>query len=298
MRLQQILGVVLLVSGFSHLQAIPEKWPEHYHVGTIGSDLTIMCPLKAEKVKWMSPKRKAVSHQKTLHLTDLDYKKAGKYLCLVDDHNQSQRSSVYVLIQEPSHQPFKFEANSYSSPVLHCSIDEKFYFPVLVRAKAYRWKDSENSTWVQTLHKNAVKSTITFTIPISSAFCPHEEHANPFLVSVEMMTEEMEYRKLDKPISMADVVVPGAPENIIARGDWIHWTYPSSWPLPHSFYPLLFQVKASRRDTKKVTAILEATSYSKRDICTFQVRCRELYSLSSHWSPWSPTRNFCMGPTN
>lgn len=64
----------------------------------------------------------------------------------------------------------------------------------------------ENSAWVQTPHKrDPVYLTINFTIPISSAFCPHEEHANPFYVSVEVMTEEKEYLTGDRPISMADV---------------------------------------------------------------------------------------------
>ncbi|XP_072263104.1 interleukin-12 subunit beta-like [Pyxicephalus adspersus] len=177
--------------------------------------------------------------------------------------------------------------DSYSSRELRCSTNHQFIGPVLVRAKAYRRNALESSPWKQTLHR---EGRLNFMVPISSVFCPYGEHTNPFHVLVEVMTQK-EYWRVEVPLSMTDAVVPGAPENLNVKGDQITWSYPTSWPRPSSFFPLLFQINIRKRNNMKNNQTLEETTYSKKNIREFQVRCRDLYSSSSPWSSWSQTLN-------
>ncbi|XP_018430765.1 PREDICTED: interleukin-12 subunit beta-like, partial [Nanorana parkeri] len=316
MFLQQIFGLALFLGGFPRLQALPESWPEHYLFGTRGSDVTITCPLEGDNVRW----DRTTPLPPTFNLRD-----AGGYTCT---DVQNSKATVHVLVQGRSsltvkcaadsycshelrcsidHQfvrevlirakAYKFSdssltvkcaADSYCSHELRCSIDHQFVREVLIRAKAYKWNNTENSSpWKQSSQRDGPAH---FTVPIASVFCPFEEYTNFFRVRAEVMTEK-EYWMVDMPISMTEVVVPSAPENLEVKGDHITWGYPSSWARPSSFFPLLFQVEFRKRNNVKESKMLKEMTYRKENIREFRVRCRDLYSPSSPWSAWSRTFN-------
>ncbi|XP_068122076.1 interleukin-12 subunit beta-like isoform X2 [Hyperolius riggenbachi] len=178
------------------------------------------------------------------------------------------------------------QTDSYTNSHLNCSIHEDFLCPCVVTANAYR-----NGTLSPSITKHFTSEEVHdmhFPVSIAQVFCAYGEHMEGIHLSVKVMTEK-EYWHINTTIIMADIVVPGPPENGKVTCNQISWRFPSNWSESSTFFPLLFLLDLKMRDDRRVRRLLEGqTNYQIKDVEEFRVQCRDLFSDTSPWSAWSP----------
>ncbi|XP_075117642.1 interleukin-12 subunit beta-like [Leptodactylus fuscus] len=284
-----LLSFGVLVLGFHHLQSIPDSWSQHYVFVKFGKEHTLECPLQGEGISWICPHNarsicsKASTRQKTLHLPNLSHKKSGLYTCTNALH---QSYSTYLLIDEGQDLlNISCTSDSYTSSVLHCSMDKPFTGPSLLRVRSYSSNMTQEGKEMKIPQDENQNFLFDIQLPNS---CPSEELMDPIQMSVEVMSSH-EYTSRDLTFYRRDIVVPKTPENVTFTKEKIMWSNPSWTPYP-SFFPLLFELTVRYRNNTIVTKRTEEQNYSAKDVQTIRVRCRDLYNPSS-WSPWSPRLN-------
>ncbi|CAH2299064.1 interleukin-12 subunit beta-like [Pelobates cultripes] len=131
----QAFFFLLIQEEWSFLHTVPVSWPKNYVVVEENDSYTLRCDPHTQNVKWLTPSDDCVnSSQNALELTDLENPCAGNYTCLTMDNILLK--SVYLLIKENEDLKISCSMDSYSSPVLSCSVRVPFCSDCLVRAKA------------------------------------------------------------------------------------------------------------------------------------------------------------------
>ncbi|XP_075705199.1 interleukin-12 subunit beta-like [Rhinoderma darwinii] len=287
-----LLSLAVLVLGFHNLLSLPDSWPQRYHPAGLRGEHIVKCELEAKKIFWNFPRASNIcvrgsTQRKSLHLHLLSHRCTGLYTCINADNN-SQNYSEYLLIKE-GHNSLSLSCtmDSYTCPVLHCSLTEDVFRPGLVRVKSYSSRIDQE--WKEMKIPQDGNLPFMFNIPLPD-FCPFEEPVALIHVSVEVMSRS-EYLSENKSFYIRDIVVPRAPENVTVTTEQIIWSNPS-WTRHLSFFPLLFQIRVEYRNSTIVIKTTEEQNYNVRDVRTFSVRCRDLYYPSA-WSSWTPTLKIC-----
>ncbi|XP_040276549.1 uncharacterized protein LOC120991865 [Bufo bufo] len=278
-----LLALGVLVLGFHHLHSLPSSWPPLYPTARLRGEHVLKCPLEANNISWTFPRKicvKDATNQKTLHLHRLDHRCTGFYTC-TNAQNNSHKYSGYLLIDEG---PLMFSCivDSYTSSVLRCTLAEEIIGPSLVRMKSKSSKMDQD--WKIIKVPQGRHERLLFDIPLPG-FCPFEEQVDPIHVFMEFMSKS-EYMSGHRTFYLRDVVLPRAPENVSVTREQIIWSNPS-WTHQLSFFPLVFELWVNYRNNTNVTRTTEEQNHNVKDVCTFSVRCRDLYNPSS-WSSWTP----------
>ncbi|KAM8939643.1 interleukin-12 subunit beta-like [Pelodytes ibericus] len=283
----QFMHLILVLSLCACVQSALDSWPKTYVVVPDSEPYTLHCDFNTQTVKWKVPSEDCLSQSlqdQTLELDDLSQPCAGRYTCLTADDQPLK--SIHLLINEDEneHVNLSCSVDSYTSPVLHCSVPISFTTDCLIRAKADISSSSEDADWLYMKWKMGANKTFRFNLSISQ-LCPFEEQMSPIVVMMEAMTES-QYMAGTRQYYIRDIMRPRPPEQVKVIGPSVSWKYPSSWARPSSYFPLLFEVNLKYIDNNEISELVSGLHRNLSNVKCVRVRCRDLYS-NSMWSTWA-----------
>ncbi|KAM4706751.1 interleukin-12 subunit beta-like [Discoglossus pictus] len=260
---------------------IPDSWPVNYEEVGLHGTYTLQCDSHTDII-WRSPEGSDMESH-TLH--DLDEPDAGNYTCW--DPQGNLITWVYLLIR---HQDLSISCymESLTSPVLQCTV------PIDMEMSVYRVRGGESPLqehpWVY-MSSPGEDEPLKFNVTLPKS-CPFGEQISVIDVSVEGRTETFTMSGR-KSFHVRDIVTPRPPEDVAIRklgaGNLgVSWQYPSSWPCPRPYFPLLFEIRLTNRDNTQSNVLVEGHQNLTISsiVMSLRLRCRDLY-YPSRWSDWS-----------
>ncbi|XP_060904971.1 interleukin 12Ba isoform X2 [Labrus mixtus] len=139
---------------------------------------------------------------------------------------------------------------------------------------------------------------------LDETHCPYAEESQQIHITVYVKTKHFLVENYSKHFYLSEIVKPDKVHINKVNTTTIEWSYPSSWSIPFSYFPLTFQIALFKRDCEmcvnpctdsKATKTLMVYS---TDICRLEVKhkskavcVRAKDALcDSQWSEWSHLR--------
>uniref|UniRef100_A0A8C3U6H4 IL-12B n=1 Tax=Catharus ustulatus TaxID=91951 RepID=A0A8C3U6H4_CATUS len=257
-----------------HSPSLTTGSPSAVQVGNLNEDVVVRCNTSEQHIYWTlngeeDPMAELVPKGQNLTILGLDLPATGNYSCwagpLLHSLAPSGEEEINVSCQ----------AESYNGS-FHCSWPGPS--SAIFRARlTRRWVDGSMGPWV----------------PVANpSFCPFGEELHPLKLHLEGLSDTS-YLNLSRHFFIRDIVRPDPPQELILqqRGEQLHlvWAPPASWPLPKSYFALLYHLQYELHNGTQVTGrFLEGVEETPVQAGARRVRisCRDPYNPPA-WSPWS-----------
>ncbi|XP_072190359.1 interleukin-12 subunit beta-like [Excalfactoria chinensis] len=262
-------------------------FPPKFLVGNPDEDVVVKCNTSRQQVNWTQngepePMAELVDNGQNLTILGLDLPATGNYSCwaggvLLD--------STYVVVGDSGEEGrnASCRADSYLGS-FRCS----WLGP---RSAVFRARlthsDGSVGDWVPAAGHGG-RFSANFTDP---SFCPFAEELRPLQLSFEGISDTS-FLTFSIHFFVRDIVRPDPPQAPTAqlREGQLHlaWTPPASWPLPRSYFALLYWLQYELPNGTQVDAFVEGTEKTslQQRVRRVRISCQDPYSSTS-WSPWS-----------
>ncbi|KAM9027544.1 interleukin-12 subunit beta-like isoform 2-T2 [Ara ararauna] len=279
-----LVGLVLCLAPADSLKAFPPK----FQVGKLNGDVVVKCSTAEQRVTWTQngepePMAELVAEGRALTIVGLDLPAAGNYSCwaggvLLD--------SIYVVVSGTREEGMNVscQAESYRGS-FRCS----WAGP---RSAVFRARltlsDGSLGEWVPASRRRG-RFNASFVDPF---FCPFAEELRPLRLQLEGLSDTS-YINFSSQFFIRDIVRPDPPQELFVQrlGEHLHlaWAPPASWPLPRSYFALLYRLQYELPNGTQADKYVEGEEETWLWDSVQQVRisCRDPYT-SPAWSPWSP----------
>ncbi|OPJ81201.1 interleukin-12 subunit beta-like [Patagioenas fasciata monilis] len=123
------------------------------------------------------------------------------------------------------------------------------------------------------------------------SFCPFAEELRPMELQLEGLSDTS-YLNFSFHFFVRDIVRPDPPQELTVqwRGEQLHltWAPPASWPLPKSYFALLYRLQYELRNGTQVDRYVEGTEELRLQgrVRRVRISCQDPYANPA-WSPWS-----------
>ncbi|XP_053556352.1 interleukin-12 subunit beta [Bombina bombina] len=226
------------------------SWPESYIVVHYGSSHTLECNADNEEITWV-PVTDCTQGHSGSSLIGVDRPCAGNYTCL--SSRNKVLKSVYVFMMQDDNLHISCSMESHSSPVVQCVLHIPEELQGLVRVMVST-RPAVEQQWVYVTNPQRTEEiNVNLSLPKS---CVFGEQVSPIIVTVQAISDT-EFATGSKRFYINEVVRPAPPEDVkvdVSRKHLsVSWKYPNTWSNPHSFFPLLFQIKLHYPDNKTVS---------------------------------------------
>ncbi|XP_064919014.1 interleukin-12 subunit beta-like [Columba livia] len=278
-----LLGLVLCLVSAGALTTFPPK----FQVGELNGDVVVTCNTSVQRVSWTQngepePMAEVVAEGQTLTILGLDLPAAGNYSCWA---GSVLLDSTYVVVSGTGKERMNVscQAESYRGS-FHCS----WMGPhsAIFRARLTR-SDGSLGQWVP-----AAGRWGRFSASLADpSFCPFAEELRPMELQLEGLSDTS-YLNFSFHFFVRDIVRPDPPRELTVqrRGEQLHltWAPPASWPLPKSYFALLYRLQYELRNGTQVDRYVEGTEELRLQgrVRRVRISCQDPYANPA-WSPWS-----------
>ncbi|XP_075004337.1 interleukin-12 subunit beta-like [Calonectris borealis] len=278
-----LVGLVLCLAPADALTAFPPK----FQVGKLNGDLVVKCNTSEQQVTWTQngepePMAELVAEGQTLTILGLDLPAVGNYSCwagtvLLDTTyvvvSGTREEGMNVSCQAESYRgSFRCSWTGPRSAVFHARLTRS---------------DGSLGEWVPAAGCCGQFSA-SFADP---SFCPFAEELRPLQLQLEGLSDTS-YLNFSTHFFVRDIVRPDPPQELTVqqRGEQLHlaWAPPASWPLPKSYFALLYRLQYELPNGTQVVKYVEGAEETQLQERTRRVRisCQDPYANPT-WSPWS-----------
>ncbi|KAM6269890.1 interleukin-12 subunit beta-like [Porphyrio hochstetteri] len=267
--------------------APPSLGSTRVQVGKLNGDVVVKCNTSEQRVTWTQngqpePMAELVAEGQTLTIIGLDLPAAGNYSCWA---GTVLLDTTYVVVSSTRKEGMNIfcQAESYDGS-FHCSWTGPL--STIFRARFAR-SNSSWGEWVQASRRHG-RFRASFVDP---SFCPFAEELHPLRLQLEGLTDNS-YLNFSKEFFIRDIVRPDPPRDLTVQqqGEQLHlaWAPPASWPLPKSYFALLYRLQYELPNGTQVDKYVEGAEEMQLQERARRVRisCRDPYT-SPAWSPWS-----------
>ncbi|XP_074948586.1 interleukin-12 subunit beta-like [Phalacrocorax aristotelis] len=277
-----LLGLLLCLTPADALTAFPPK----YQVGKLNGDVVLKCNTSEQQVTWTQngetePMAEVVANGQTLTIRGLDMPATGNYSCWASN---VLLDSTYVVVSSTREEQMNIscQAESYQGS-FHCSwiSDHSAVF----RARLTR-SDGSLGEWVLVAGHRG-QFSVSF---VDASFCPFAEELHPLQLQLEGLSNTS-HINFSIPFFVRDIVRPNPPQGLTVQwqGEQLHlaWAPPASWPLPKSYFTLLYWLQYELPNGTQVDKYMEDTEvWLQERVQRVRISCQDPYA-SHAWSPWS-----------
>ncbi|XP_064306860.1 interleukin-12 subunit beta-like [Phalacrocorax carbo] len=277
-----LLGLLLFLTPADALTAFPPK----YQVGKLNGDVVLKCNTSEQQVTWTQngetePMAEVVASGQTLTIHGLDMPATGNYSCWAGN---VLLDSTYVVVSSTREEQMNIscQAESYQGS-FHCSwiSDHSAIF----RARLTH-SDGSLGEWVLVAGHRG-QFSVSF---VDASFCPFAEELHPLQLQLEGLSNTS-HINFSIPFFVRDIVRPNPPQGLTVQrqGDQLHlaWAPPASWPLPKSYFTLLYWLQYELPNGTQVDKYMEdAEVWLQERVQRVRISCQDPYA-SHAWSPWS-----------
>ncbi|KAM6132364.1 interleukin-12 subunit beta-like [Pterocles gutturalis] len=290
---RQMLGLLLCLAAADALTAFPPK----FQVGKLDRDVVVRCDTSEQRVTWTlngdpQPMAELVAEGRTLTILGLDQPATGNYSCWA---GSVLLDTTYVVVSGAREEGMNVscQAESYRGS-FHCSWTGP---PSAVfRARLTR-SDGAVGEWVPAAGRGG-----RFRASLGDpSFCPFAEELRPLHLQLEGLSDTS-HLSASLHFFLRDIVRPDPPRGLTVRlrGEQLRlaWAPPASWPLPRSYFALLYRLHFQLRNGTQVQVDVEGAEETQVPVGAWRVRisCRDPYA-SPAWSPWTPGRTWGQPPS-
>ncbi|KAF4791275.1 interleukin-12 subunit beta-like protein [Turdus rufiventris] len=277
-----LVELVLFLVPAEPLTAFPPK----FQVGKVNQDLVVQCDTSEQHIYWTlngeeEPMAELVPEGQKLTILGLDLPATGNYSCWA---GPVLLDTTYVVVSSTRKEiNVSCQAESYNGS-FHCSWPEPSFD--VFRARLTR-SDGSMGPWVPVASDHGWFNT-SLADPL---FCPFGEELHPLQLHLEGLSSTS-YLSFSRHFFIRDIVRPDPPQELILQqqGEQLHlaWAPPASWPLPKSYFALLYHLQYELHNGTQVEQFMEGVEETPVQAGARRVRisCRDPYNPSA-WSPWS-----------
>ncbi|XP_068797146.1 interleukin-12 subunit beta-like [Struthio camelus] len=282
-----LVGLLLCLTPAHALTTFPPK----FQVGELDEDVVVKCNTAVPQVTWtlngeLEPMAELFAEGRTLTILGLDLPATGNYSCwagsvLLDTTYVVVRSTPPAGKEEGMN--ISCQAESYSGS-FRCSWRVPRFS--VFRARLTRSNGSFGE-WVHVAGRHG-RFSASFTDP---SFCPFAEELHPLQLHLEGLSDNS-FLNFTIHFFIRDIVQPDPPQKLTVRQQgnqlYLAWAPPASWPLPKSYFALLYRLQYELPNGTQADKDLEGVEETSLPAGTRRVRisCRDPYA-SPTWSPWS-----------
>nr|XP_041571529.1 interleukin-12 subunit beta-like isoform X1 [Taeniopygia guttata] len=234
-----LVGLALFLVPAESLTAFPPK----FQVGKLNQDVVVRCDTSEQHIYWTlngdeEPMAELVPEGQKLTIVGLDLPATGNYSCWAGPGHLLDTTYVVLSSTREEELNVSCQAESYNGS-FHCS------WPgppsAIFRARLIR-SDGSVGPWVPvTSEQDQFSTSLADTL-----FCPFGEELRPLQLHLEGLSDTS-YLNLSRHFFLRDIVRPEPPQKLILqqRGEQLHlaWAPPASWPLPKSYFALLYHLQ-------------------------------------------------------
>ncbi|XP_072783967.1 interleukin-12 subunit beta-like [Taeniopygia guttata] len=279
-----LVGLALFLVPAEPLTAFPPK----FQVGKLNQDVVVRCDTSEQHIYWTlngdeEPMAELVPEGQKLTIVGLDLPATGNYSCWAGPGHLLDTTYVVLSSTREEELNVSCQAESYNGS-FHCS------WPgppsAIFRARLIR-SDGSVGPWVPVASEQDQFSTSL----ADTLFCPFGEELRPLQLHLEGLSDTS-YLNLSRHFFLRDIVRPEPPQQLILqqRGEQLHlaWAPPASWPLPKSYFALLYHLQYELHNGSQVEQFVEGAEETPVPVGAGWVRisCRDPYTPPA-WSPWS-----------
>ncbi|XP_054149265.1 interleukin-12 subunit beta-like [Melozone crissalis] len=280
-----LLGLLLFLVPAQALTAFPPK----FQVGKLSQDVVVRCDTDTSEqhISWTlngdeEPMAELVPEGQKLTILGLDLPATGNYSCWA---GPVLLDSTYVVLSNNREEEINVscQAESYNGS-FHCSWPGPT--SAIFRARLIR-SDGSVGPWVPVAGEQG-RFNASLADPL---FCPFGEELRPLQLHLEGLSDTS-YLNLSRHFFLRDIVRPEPPQKLMLqqRGEQLHlaWAPPASWPLPKSYFALLYHLQYELHNGTQVEQFVEGAEEAPVPAGAGRVRisCRDPYTPPA-WSPWS-----------
>nr|XP_031360462.1 interleukin-12 subunit beta-like [Lonchura striata domestica] len=249
-----LVGLALFLVPAEPLTAFPPK----FQVGKLNQDVVVRCDTSEQHIYWTlngeeEPMAELVPEGQKLTIVGLDLPATGNYSCWAGPGHLLDTTYVVVSNTREEEINVSCQAESYNGS-FHCS------WPgppsAVFRARLLR-NDGSVGPWVPVASARGLFNTSL----ADALFCPFGEELHPLQLHLEGLSDTS-YLNLSKHFFLRDIVRPDPPQKLILqqRGEQLHlaWAPPASWPLPKSYFALLYHLEYELHNGTQVTGVISA----------------------------------------
>ncbi|XP_030331386.1 interleukin-12 subunit beta-like [Strigops habroptila] len=257
-------------------------------VGKLDGDVVVKCSTTEQRVTWTQngepePMAELVAEGQTLMILGLDLPATGNYSCWA---GSVLLDSIYVVVTSTREEGVNVscQAESYRGS-FRCS----WAGP---RSAVFRARlthsDGSLGEWVPA-SRHRGRFYASFVDPF---FCPFAEELHPLRLQLEGLSDTS-YINFSSHFFIRDIVRPDPPQELAVqrRGEQLHlaWAPPASWPLPRSYFALLYRLQYELPNGTQADTYVEGAeeTWLRDRARRVRISCRDPYT-SPAWSPWSP----------
>ncbi|XP_050991685.1 interleukin-12 subunit beta isoform X2 [Labeo rohita] len=285
---------ILLCLSIVRMSAL-DFFPEKFAIGERHTNVTLTCRTDKDNIEWkredtvLSQSDCEKISGRDLTVIDLEEDLTGNYTCWSGTDLQDYTYLLLDKSKEATASKINCTAETFScTEKIKCAWTSDEFTTFRLR------NTRDNGDWVS----QSVAGEFFF-LPHSTN--SYSEESERLLITGEAVSTCC-YMKTDHSFFLRDIVKPAVSSisicNISNQGTdkqiiELVVTPPSTWPQPHSFFPLKHQIEYEiRHDGKLQTKDWEeGTKFQvEGSITKLRVRCRDLLLLSQ-WSEWTPWKN-------
>ncbi|XP_075606894.1 interleukin-12 subunit beta-like [Balearica regulorum gibbericeps] len=278
-----LVGLVLCLAPADALTAFPPK----FQVGKLNGDVVVKCNTSEQRVTWTQngerePMVELVAAGRNLTIIGLDLPAAGNYSCWA---GTVLLDTTYVVVSGTRKEGMNVscQAESYHGS-FHCSWSGPR--SAVFRARLTR-SDGSLGEWVPAAGRRG-RFKASFVDP---SFCPFAEELRPLQLQLEGLSDDS-YLNFSTQFFIRDIVRPDPPQDLTVQ-QWgeqlrLAWAPPASWPLPKSYFALLYRLQYELPNGTQVDKYVEGAEETRLQERARRVRisCQDPYANPT-WSPWS-----------
>ncbi|XP_068005432.1 interleukin-12 subunit beta-like [Melanerpes formicivorus] len=278
-----LVGLVLSLASVDALTTFPPK----FQVGQMNGDVVVKCNTSEQQVSWTQngdpePMAELVAEGQTLTILGLDLPAAGNYSCWA---GTVLLDSTYVVVSSSREERMNISCQTES---YHGSFRCSWTGPhsAVFRARLTH-SDGSVGEWVLASSHHG-QFGASFMDP---SFCPFAEELQPLQLQLEGLSDTS-YLNVSSHFFIRDIVRPDPPQNLTVwwQGEQLllTWAPPVSWPLPKSYFALLYRLQYELPNGTQVDKYVEGVEETQLQVGTQRVRisCQDPYTNPA-WSPWT-----------
>ncbi|XP_064360029.1 interleukin-12 subunit beta-like [Dromaius novaehollandiae] len=282
-----LVGLVLCLASARALTTFPQK----LQVGNLDEDVVVTCNTSEQQVTWtlngeLEPMAELVAEGRTLTILGLDLPAAGNYSCWA---GSVLLDTTYVVVRSTCKERMNVscQAESYRGS-FRCSWRAPSFS--VFRARLTRSNGSFGD-WVHVAGRGGGFSA-SFADP---SFCPFAEELHPLQLHLEGLSDNS-FLSFTIHFFIRDIVRPDPPQELTVRRRggrlYLAWAPPASWPLPKSYFALLYRLQYELPDGAQADEYLEGREETslREGARRVRISCRDP-NASPTWSPWSAWRD-------
>ncbi|XP_068535407.1 interleukin-12 subunit beta-like [Anas acuta] len=281
-----LVGLVLCLTPTDALTAFPPK----FVLGSLNEDVVVKCNTSKQQVTWtqngeLEPMAELVAKGQTLTILGLDLPATGNYSCwaggvLLD--------TTYVVVRVTGEEEAKnvsCQADSYRGS-FRCSWTGPR--SAVFRARLMRSNGSFGD-WVPVAGRGG-QFNASFTDP---SFCPFAEELHQLQLYLEGISDTSFFNFTSPRFFIRDIVRPDPPQKLTVQQQSeqlrLTWAPPASWPLPRSYFALLYRLQYELSNGTQVEKFVEGAEETivEEHMRRVRISCQDPYAKPS-WSSWSP----------